>query len=510
MRLPIGFVYDADKRACLDPDKRVQDTLRLLFRTFRRTGSAMATVKALREQKLQFPRRVYRGANQGELLWGDLDHSRALWILHHPRYAGVFCFGRTRQRKHPDGRHTSERLPREEWAAYIPDAHDGYITTAEFDENNRRLRANAYAFGAEREKGPPREGPALLQGLAICAVCGERMTVRYHAVNDRRVPDYVCQRRGIECGEPPCQTINGGSIDVAIGELLVESVTPVTLEVALTVQKELESRVDEADRLRRKEVESAQYEAELARRRYMKVDPDNRMVVDSLEADWNAKLRALADAQDRAELRRQNERVLDEEQRARVLALATDFPRLWNDPRTPDRERKRMARLLIDDVTLLKAEDVSLQIRFKGGATRTLSVALPKPGRPTSPQVVATIDRLLDDHTAGEIATLLNERGMTSGHGQLFQRNIVTKIRVEYGLKDRYTRLRARGLLDRREIAKKLHVDPATISVWRRTGLLRAHRYNDKGECLFERPGPDAPVKYKHHKKARGRLTASR
>lgn len=509
MRLPIGFVYDADKHARLDPDKRIQETLRLLFRTFRRTGSAMATVKAFREQKLQFPRRVYRGPNQGEIIWGDLDHSRALWILHHPRYAGVFCFGRTRQRKHPDGRHTSERVPREDWTAYLPDAHEGYITPAEFDENSRRLRANAFSLGAEREKGPPREGPALLQGLAICAVCGERMTVRYHGGNERRVPDYVCQRRGIERAEPPCQTINGAGIDVAIGDLLVETVTPVTLEVALTVQKELESRVDEADRLRRKEVDSAQYDAELARRRYMKVDPDRRMVADTLEADWNAKLRALADAQDRFEHHRESERGLDEEQRARVLALATDFPRLWNDPRTPDRERKRMARLLIDDVTLLKAEDIKLQIRFKGGATRTLSVPLPRTGRATSPEVVATIDRLLDDHTVGEIATLLNERGMTSGSGQPFRRNIVTKIRHEYDLKDRYTRLRARGLLDRYEIAKKLRVHAATINIWRRAGLLHAHRYNDKGECLFERPGPDAPVKYKHHKKARGRLAAS-
>lgn len=469
----------------------------------------MATVKAFREQKLQFPRRVHRGPNQGEIIWGDLDHSRALWILHHPRYAGVFCFGRTRQRKHPDGRHTCVRMPREEWTAYIPDAHKGYITPAEFEENRRRLRDNAYALGSEREKGPPREGPALLQGLAICAVCGDRMTVRYHTVNDRRVPGYVCQRRGIERAEPPCQTINGGGIDVAIGRLLVETVTPVTLEVALTVQKELESRVDESERLRRKEVDGAQYEAELARRRYMKVDPDNRMVADTLEADWNAKLRALADAQDRFEHHRESERGLDEEQRARVLALATDFPRLWSDPRTPDRERKRMARLLIDDVTLLKRDDITMQIRFKGGATRTLAVPLVKAGRPTATEVIATIDRLIDDHTDREIAKLLNDRGLTSGGGKPFHRMMVRRLREDYDLKSRYTRLRARGFLDQSEIAKRLRVTPTTIKVWRRAGLLIVHRVDDKGQYLFERPGPDAPVKYKHHQKARGRLAAS-
>lgn len=512
MRLPIGFVYDADKRVRLDPDKRIQATLRLLFRTFRRTGSASATVKAFREQKLQFPRRVYRGPNKGAILWGELEHSRVLWVLHHPRYAGVFCFGRTRQRKHPDGRQIFVRLPRDEWTAFIPDAHDGYITSAEFDENNRRLRDNAYALGAEREKGPPREGPALLQGIAICAVCGQRMTVRYHDFRGHRVPDYACQRRGIQRGQAACQMIHGRGIDDAIGKLLIETVTPVTLEVALTVQKELESRVDEADRLRRKEVDGAQYEAELARRRYMKVDPDNRMVADTLEADWNAKLRALADAQDRAEQHRQAERSVDEEQRSRVLALATDFPRLWNDPRTPDRERKRMARLLIDDVTLLKAANITIQIRFKAGATRTLSIPLPKPAwmtRKTSSEVVAAIDRLLDDHTDREVANLLNERGMASGTGKRFQAPLIARIRDAYGLKDRYTRLRARGYLDQREIAKRLRVQPCTIKIWRRAGLLRAHCYNDKGECLFERPGADAPVKYRHQHKTRGRLAAS-
>jgi DNA invertase Pin-like site-specific DNA recombinase len=511
IRLPIGFVYDAENRVRLDPDKRIQDTVRLLFRTFRRTGSAMATVKAFRSQKLPFPRRAYRGPRKGEILWGELEHSRVLWVLHHPRYAGTFCFGRTRQRKHPDGRHLFVRLPREEWTAFLPDAHEAYISSAEFEENNQRLRDNAQALGAEREKGPPREGPALLQGLVICAACGQRMTVRYHDFRGRKVPDYVCQKRRIERAEPICQSIHGGGLDEVIGNLLVETVTPVTLEVALTVQKELESRADETDRLRRQEVERARYEADLARRRYMQVDPDNRMVADTLEADWNAKLRALADAQDRCERKREAVRGVDEEQRARVMALAIDFPRLWNDPGTPDRERKRMTRLLIEDVTLLKADDITVNIRFKGGATRTLSVPLPRPAwmmRKTPPDVVTMIDRLLDEHTEGEIAELLNERGMTSGEGKRFHPMMVARICDSYALKSRYLRLRARGLLEEREIAKRLNVEPCTIKIWRRAGLLVAYRYDDKGQCLFERPGADAPVKYKHQDKTRGKLAA--
>jgi hypothetical protein len=292
-----------------------------------------------------------------------------------------------------------------------------------------------------------------------------------------------------------CQHIHGGALDETIGKLLVESVTPVTLEVALTVQKELESRADETDHLRRQEVERARHDAELARRRYMQVDPDNRMVADTLEADWNARLRALADAQERCDQKRERDRGLDAEQRHRVVALATDFPRLWNDPRTPDRERKRMARLLIEDVTLLKANDITVHVRFKGGATHTLSVPLPKPAwmtRRTSPEVVTAIDRLLDDHTDGEIAELLNARGLTSGEGKRFHPMIVSRIREAYDLKTRYARLRARGLLNEREIAKRLDVEPCTIKIWRRAGLLVAYRFDDKGQCLFERREQEA------------------
>ena len=512
MRLPIGFVHDPDGRVRLDPDARIQESVRQLFRTFRRTGSAMATVKAFRDQGLQFPRRVYRGPRKGDVLWTDLEHSRVLWVLHHPRYAGAYCFGRSRQRKHPDGHHVFVRLPPEEWTAFIHDAHEGYVTWAEYEENVQLLRDNAHASGADRERGAPREGPALLQGLAICAKCGERMTVRYHSQGGRRVPDYVCQRRGIQRGEPLCQNLHGGGLDAAIGQLLVEMVTPLTLEVALAVQQELESRCDEGDRLRRREVEQARYVTDLARQRYMQCHPDNRLVADSLEAEWNHALRALAAAQERYEQQQQADRAgLDDQQRASIMALAQDFRRLWNDPHTPDRERKRMARLLIADVTLLKGNDVRAQVRFNGGATHTLHVPLSKPAwmlQQTPPAVVAAIDRLLEDNTDHEVAVLLNDQGLTSGAGKRFHLTMITRLRHSYGLRSRYDRLRNRGLLTLHEIAQRLDVLPDTVKIWRRAGLLVAHRYNDKGQCLFEPPSADAPAKFRHQGKTRGRRAA--
>lgn len=510
IRLPIGFDYDPAGRVRLDPDVRVQESLRQFFRTFRRTGSATATVKAFRAEGLSFPHRIYRGPQTGELLWTDLEHSRALWLLHHPRYTGAFCFGRTRVRKRPDGSCKHQRLPTEEWIALIRDAHPGYITWDEYEQNLQILRDNAQGPAAGRDRGPPREGPALLQGLVICAKCGDRMTVRYHLQGARRVPDYLCQHHGVAHAEPICQQIVGGELDAAIGRLLVEAVTPVTLEVALAVQKELESRSEESDRLRRQAVERARYESDLARRRYMRCDPDNRLVADSLEAEWNQALRNQTAAQEHYDKQRESETGLDDQQRAAILALAKDFPRLWNDPHTADRERKRMARLLIADVTLLKETEVRAQVRFHGGATHTLHLPLPKPAwllRQTPARVVAEIDRLLEDHTDGEIAALLNGQGLLSGEGKPFHRPMVRRLRIDYALRNRHDRLLTRGLLTLHEMAQRLNICSDTLKRWRRAGLLKAHKYDDRGGYLFEPPGPGTPIKHQHQGKTTGKST---
>ncbi len=273
--------------------------------------------------------------------------------------------------------------------------------------------------------------------------------------------------------------------------------TPLTLDVALQVQDELAARGKEADLWRAQRVQRAREEADLARQRFMQAHPDNRMVADVLEAEWNAKLRVLDEAQRELERSRAEPgQGLDDEQRERVLALASDFPRLWNDPATPHRERKRMARLLIEDVTITKATR-SLGVRLRGGATRQLIwTPDPHPSQlyKTSDEVVAEVDRLLNDHTDGEIAKILNEQGYRSGYGHPFTRKLVFTVRRNYGLKSRYQRLRDRGLLRRDEIANRLGVSITTIRKWRREGLVRGHICNDKPQYLYEIPNTPPPT----------------
>jgi hypothetical protein len=222
-------------------------------------------------------------------------------------------------------------------------------------------------------------------------------------------------------------------------------------------------------------------------------------VADTLEADWNDKLRALAEAQQEYERRRQADReVLSKGQRTALFSLTTDFPHLWRDPSTPCRERKRIVRLLLEDVTLTRDDKITLNIRFKGGVHKT--VMLPPPlnawqRRSTRCDVVQEIDRLLDRHNDQEIATILNERGYRSGEGRSFRASIVRRIINSYELKRRFDRLREAGMLTLQEVAHLLGVSESTVKVWKNHVLLAGHEYNHKNECLYERPGENPPRK---------------
>jgi DNA invertase Pin-like site-specific DNA recombinase len=490
MRPPIGLVYRDDGVLSLDPDTEVQAAMRLVFDTFDKTGSAMQTTKIFREQGLLFPRRIRTGLGNGELHWAQASHSRIIQVLHNPRYAGAFVYGRVRTRLLPDGKHSTIKVPRSDWQFVIPGIHGGYISWEQFEVNQKRLAENAIGFGGTRNAGPAREGPALLQGRVICGICGERMGIHYSIAYHQVTPTYVCQEASIRKSEKVCQRVPGRVVDEAISNLLLELMQPMTLQVSLAVQQEVEARIAETDALRRKHVERAQYEAELARRRYMNVDPDNRLVIDSLEAEWNNKLRTLAETQEQYEQQTQKQRMLvDSQTRNQLLSLAADFQHVWNDPSVEHRERKRILRLLIEDATLINGDEIQVHVRLRGGATRSLNLARPLPIaqiRKTKPEVVTEIDGLLDLYCDREVAEVLNRQERRTWQGEAFNLKKIAHIRQAFNLKSRFSRLRARGLLTAKEMSERFDVTFTTINAWGRKGLLRKYNYDNDRRCLYE------------------------
>jgi hypothetical protein len=500
--LPVGLLYAEDQTVILDPDAQIQQALRLLFATFKRTGSAWATVKYFRDQGLLFPRRVRSGPHVGELHWMPLQHNAVLKVLRNPRYAGAFCFGRTHTSKHSDSSLHIQTLPQEQWLFLVREVHAGYLSWEDYEANLAQLRANRRAHGEDRRHGPPREGPALLQGLVICGRCGNRMTVRYHDVKGgkRLYPEYMCQKEMIEHAEEKvCQRILGAGPDAAIAELLLAQLTPLAIDTSMQVYEELHTQAEAARHLRAQQVERARYAAELAQRRFLRVDPENRLVADVLEADWNARLRELACVQEEAEQQNEAEqRKLSALEQQAIADLVDDFPRVWKDPRTSARDRKRMIRLLLEDVTVLKQEEViAVHVRFKGGVQQTITVPVSR-GRRSTPELIALIDQLLDDYTDAEVAEQLNQRGWRTYEGKPFSAARVLSLRRYQQLKDHATRLAERGLLSAEEAASAYGVCRETLMAWGRAGLLPMYRINDQGTAVFPPPDEHAPVKHAH------------
>ncbi|MGO9150623.1 MAG: recombinase family protein [Acidimicrobiales bacterium] len=498
LRLPVGFAYDPCDAVVLDPDEGVRQAIKHLFSTFEATGSATAVVKAFSAEGLTFPARHSSGPHAGELYWVRLRHDHVLFTLHNPRYAGCYFYGRNRCVTDIEGRHHTITKPREEWTVFLPGAHDGYITLEQFEANEARLAANAAARGDDRSAGPPREGPALLQGLVVCGRCGRRMTVNYHKrCNGTLVPDYSCQSKGIATGTAPCQSVCGSGVDEAVAELMLKELSPLGIEAALEVSAELVKRAKEADHVRAAVVERANYAAEAARRRYLAVDPSNRLVASTLEADWNHKLRELADAQDDYERAARGDAILpNDEQQERIRALASDLPALWHDPATPMRERKRLIRLLVTDVTLLKTDGrITAQVRLPGGACRTLDVPRPKrawEGHATSKEVLSLIDEMLRDHTYDEAVKILNADGVRNGWGKSFTVPSLTWLCKAHNIPSLRQRLHAGGMLTLGEIAAELGVCTQTIKVWQRRGDITGRRIDGRDEYLYH-PGQKRP-----------------
>ena len=275
IRPPIGYVFEP--RECsliLDPDEQIQEVVRLLFETFRRTGSALKVVRYFDAKGIGWPHRIVGGIRAGEIVFSPLEHHDVLRTLHNPRYTGAFVFGRTRAAKIPiGGSPRYRRLPRQEWKVFLPNSFPSYLSWEQYEANQETLRANARGYGYDRRRSPAREGTALLQGLVLCGKCGDRMTVRYYVRKGQPLPIYVCQRRAIESAKLPCQVIPGSGLDEIVSRLVLEAVSPASLEIAMEVFEELRARSAEIHRLHRVQLQRVREEVELAQRQFMLVRP---------------------------------------------------------------------------------------------------------------------------------------------------------------------------------------------------------------------------------------------
>jgi DNA invertase Pin-like site-specific DNA recombinase len=475
--LPVGFVYDDDK-IVLDPDKEVQGAVRAVFDLFPKEGTAYGVVRRFQEAGLRFPRRAYGGVWDGKLIWGRLTHSRVIGMLSNPSYAGAYVFGRYQSAKQvsPSGEviTRSRPVPQDAWRVMIRDHHQGYITWVQFVANRHRLAINR--TNSEAVPGPAREGLCLLQGLLVCGQCGRRLSVRYTG-NNGIYPVYECTWRHREALTPrACVVIPAAPLDQAIADRLLTAITPVTIELALAALTSLEQRDYEIGAQWRMRIERARYEADLAERRYESVDPANRLIAATLEQRWNDALQRLHDLEaELVDFERQSMRAVTAEQKQRIRQLAANFPRLWAAATTTPRDRKRILRLLVRDITVSKGSEpknVRLHIRWQGGASETLDVQQP----PSHADVlrypdafVARVRDLASTHHDDDIVEILNAEGCTSSTGKPFTRSMIRWVRHKHQIPAPPP---PEGTLNIRQVCDRYGVSQWVVHYWIDIGIV--------------------------------------
>ena len=473
LTLPVGLVYDADANTIIDPDDEVQAAIGDVFKAFWQTGSAYGVVGAFTDRR--FPRRAYGGAWAGELRWGRLTHARALSVLKNPSYAGAYVFGRYRSRREvrPDGTITTRtvELPRGEWAIVICDHHQGYISWEQFLDNEQRLAANNNRNGQR----PPREGRALCQGIVRCGACAGSMTTLHR----REGSHYECgQSRADHVNTPGCRSVKATVVDELVARRLLEVLAPEQIALALSAADEHADRRARSDRVFQLRVERARYEAIRAERAFHACEPDNRLVARTLEHRWEQKLCELKDAE--AELA---EHVVpsSEPSREQIEALAHNVPALWAANTTSQKDRKRLLRTLIADVTLTSTPDsreLQVGIRWRSGATEKHTIQRPqKPAdRVRTPSPAVELTRCLAaEHTSAQIADKLNAAGLRTGTGRPFTTDSVQWLFWRHKI-PHPTSWAHDNELTVGQIAERLGISAGTVYDWIRAGKLAARR----------------------------------
>ena len=464
IRLPAGYVWSEDEIQ-MDPDERVRDAVHLFFRTFKRLGSASRVARFFEDNRQLFPRRDGWGSLSVAVTWGPLSVSRAVMVLHSPIYAGIYAYARNAAREEdPEEPGTGGRI-------LIPESHVAYVSEAQYEANRARLAVNRNRYGWAQAKGVPRDGPSLLQGIVLCGRCGRRMRIAYPSSG---VPSYRCQDSRTRRS---CQSVNGRHVEGLLEEIVLEALSRAELELAVQAVGKLADRAEDLEAQWHKRTEAARYEVAKAGRRYHQVEPENRLVARTLEREWNDRLEDLERLErEHEDVRRRPPFELTDEQRQRIMALATDVPRLWRAPTTRPSQRKQIVRLLMEDVTLHNVDvpwGIEVAVRWRTGMVSRHQAERPRSHSwTTRPEAMGRIRELFADKEDKEIAEILNTEGHRTGRNFPFTADRVASLRLRRGM-TRARRTPSSALERMRELAPE-HSDAEIAKILNGEGMMTA------------------------------------
>jgi DNA invertase Pin-like site-specific DNA recombinase len=481
---PIGYAWDRNVGLGLDPDRRLQEVIRLVFQKFRELGSARQVLLWMASQNVHFPY-PSNGRTLTSFEWRPIRYRNVISILKNPFYAGVYAYGKSEKRTTiVDGRARKSyghHKPMGTWEVFIKDHHEGYISWAQYERNQALLAGNAYGRVGDTKSG--RGGRALLAGLICCARCGRRLSVLYTGRYPR--PIYRCEQPNIQLGQRRCLSVARKRIDETIAAEMLRAVAPMAIEAAEEAERMLEDEDQDRRRIAELELQQAQYDASLAERRYAACDPDNRLIAAQLEKAWETALRRVERCRERLD-RMQISDVNDV--RPDLTGLADDLSTAWKAPRTTMRTRQRLVRALITEILVdidEAAGEIVLVIHWKGGQHSELRIRKPRTGEhgcSTPEQALAVMGSMAGRWSDQDIAASLNRMGMPTGQGKTWTAKRVGDLRRVRGIHGYRSADKNGAWLTLRDTAAKLGVSHHQIRKLIKAGVL-----------VSEQIMPDAP-----------------
>jgi hypothetical protein len=483
--IPSGYYLNSDNQLELEPNERIQQTLRLVFDKFDQLGSARQVLLWFLDNHIEFPKVSYHGGSR-QMIWAPPVYSTIYGVLTNPIYAGAYVYGRTKTRTfirdHQPVKTSGHAVAQPDWTEFQLHHHPGYISWERFISNRQRLGDNAGTASA-CGKGAAKMGSSLLAGLIHCGHCGRRLAVKYSGRQGRSVR-YVCpgtQSRGQSLGN--CYAISANKLEGAIVREVLQTIQPAGVAAAVEAERQLSSAKSERQRWLQLELEQARYEADRRERQFNAVEPENRLVIRELQALWDQALTKVERLEQDLKREQESHRPLDESQRQQLDSLAADLVRLWQLPSTDDRTKTRIIGTIIEDIIAKTSADGEwhcVTIHWVGGVHSEIRLKKNRRGdndRATSQEAVDLIRQLAEISDDGNIARVLNRCGVKTGTGQSWNQSRVKWIRQQYQVPAfSQNSHKQSGLLNLRQTAEQLAVSPDTVLRLIKAGVITARQ----------------------------------
>jgi DNA invertase Pin-like site-specific DNA recombinase len=438
--IPLGYVMLPSDEVAFDPDEQARSVTQLLFEKFEEIGALHGLLRYLVRNDIRLPIRVHHGPGRGKLEWHRPNMSTLAVVFHHPMYAGAYTYGRhvsDSKAQYAGGKRRLKTQPMAAWKVFLKDRLPAYITWERYLQNQERLQQNRCL---PQSPGSPRQGLALLGGIAVCGNCGRRLAVHYR---NGQAAFYRCDKHVLEARERSCYGLRCRELDQLVTQQVLKALEPAALELSMKALEDAEKERALLDQHWQQQLQRARYDVDLAERRYQAVDPAHRLVASSLEKRWEESLhreRQLQEDYDRF-LRESSPR-LSAHERAMIEALATDIPALWQAPATTNADRKQIVRLLMDQVVVrvcYHSERVEATIHWKGAYQSEHAFTRPVASYAQLQDFERLLQRMVQlrqsGSTAAQIAQALNEEGLhpLKGRGP-FTAAIVHRLLLRRGL----------------------------------------------------------------------------